>query len=84
MRIVGLGHGLFAIAGAGLAVLKPHLPRLRANMATLTRLDSLAGNLGLRIRATRLGRQRRSLVLAHGLAERADDRHVPGGLGRDS
>src|ERR1700677_1709492 len=63
--------------------LESRLRRLRAVRAVLTRLDCLAGYFGPWIRATRLGRQRRSLLLAHSIAERVDDRYVPSGMGDD-
>src|SRR5271165_28243 len=63
--------------------IEPRVRRLRAVGAVLTRLDSLAGNLGPFICATPAGGQHRSLLLAHGIAERVDDRCVPSGLGPD-
>src|ERR1700692_2031527 len=63
--------------------IEPHLRGLRAVRALLTRLDSLAGNLGPFVRATPVGLLHRSLLLAHSIAERVDNRCVPSGLGRD-
>ncbi len=60
-----------------------HLQRLRVRRLLPTCRDILARDLDRWIRAALAPRQCRSLLLSHRLAERLDDRRLPGALGPD-